>query len=535
MPTDKRYNNYTTSILVSTLVGVAIIIPALLLHALNLGSLPSWLIDLVSAVFGISFVSRLVSGSSYAAQIIDRLAQENTLLDVIFTKLNLKKNDLKNEPQDKKQLINKIKPTAAEIRKNKYFGQFVGNTIGFISATAFAVTTLCLRAVTPTIINGFISSAFYLINHISNFSGLFNRSGRAIDFLRKDTNKEDKTTQQKKGRLRRHRVNYVLGVLLGAVVAAILIAVILSVVGITSAMSLGGAVPIWLSLGLLVIGTVSTGASAGGYIGRCFDFLLGKRTLIHAVSDIPKREQPKTTIKDRVCYENGGTVIGVGLGITLATILIVAGVASLPFFGLGLPKLFAGIILMSACVSQCGGLGNRIGQMLDKFFRKGKYQQKTENASDKMVKQSHDNHPNVSPGIPSNLIVTCPSPQPVQSQQNSVSDYQVMSQATLNAAENKIDIQKEDVDSTSMARPQTEIINPKFNEVPVNNCNAKNKAAMTYQIKKINDNLPRVSIKDLTDFSIFNKPVDHKQFVSQISASEHLETNSARYAAAAAA
>lgn len=536
MPTDKRYNNYTISILVTTLVGVGIIIPALIMHALSLGALSTWLIDLVSVVFGISFVSRFVSGSSYFAQLIDRLTQEYTILDVVFTKLNLKKTNLKNDLQDKQHLINRNTQTANEKRKSKYFGQFIGNTLGFIIATTLGVVTLCLRAVTPTIINGFISSAFFLINHISNFSGLFNRSGRAIDFFRKDLNKKDNITKEKKGIFRRHRVNYVIGVLLGAVAAAVLITVILSVVGITSAMSLGGAVPIWLSLGLLVVGTVSTGASAGGYIGRCFDFILGKRTLVHAAVDITQKEKPTNTIKDRICYEHVGTVIGVGLGITLATILIVAGVASLPFFGLGLPKLFAGMILMTACVSQCAGLGNRLGQMLDKYFRKGKYQQKTENVTETIVKQTLDNHSNASPGNPDNKIVVVPSPQPTRTQQNYIAEYADLSQAALTEAEDKqIDIQKEEAIRTTIVKPKTEIINPKFNEEKVNQRKNNTASLLQYQMKKTCDLSPHISIKNLTNLSIFNKSVDHKQLLPPNTSSEFVATEQVRCIAAAAA
>lgn len=357
----KRYNNYTLSVLFSTLVGIAIIVPALLMHGLDVGLLPEWVIDAVYFVFGVSFVSRLVSGSSYVFSLLDRLTNEVTPIDFILSKFKKKKPIKSENIKVDKPSVPTSKIAVIQKNFNAHRGQFVGNSIGFIFGTILSVITLILRAVTPAIINNVISSAFYLINHISNFSGLFNRLGRVADYFHKSPKKN-------KDRFCRKNVNYAIGVILGAIAGAILIAVILSVAGITSAMTLGGAVPMWLSIGLLVIGTISSGASAGGYVGRCIDFLIGKRTVVHAVADTVTKAPQTASWRDRLNCEYSGTVIGVTVGIILATVLIAAGVASLPFFGLGLPKLFAGMILMAACVSQCGGLGNRLGNMLDKFF-----------------------------------------------------------------------------------------------------------------------------------------------------------------------
>ncbi len=388
----KRYNNYTLSVLFSTLVGIAIIVPALFMHGLDVGLLPEWIIDVVYAVFGIAFVSRLVSGSSYIFSLLDRIANEYTLIDLIisiFKKMSIKPE---NKKTSKQQLV---KPNITETKKhlNAHKGQFVGNSIGFILGSIFAVITLILRATTPIIINSVISSGFYLINHISNFSGLFNRLGRTADYI----NKGPKKDAPHHSRFCRKNVNYAVGVILGAIASTILVTVILSVVGITSTMSLGGAVPIWLSLGLFVIGTISTGASAGGYVGRCIDFLIGKRTLAHAVADTIYKTPQTKSWRDRFNSEYSGTVIGVTVGIVLAVILIAAGVASLPFFGLGLPKLFAGMILMAACVSQCGGLGNRLGNMLDKFFDTRKPHRKDNAADITAHESSQTSKPPVSP------------------------------------------------------------------------------------------------------------------------------------------
>ena len=359
MNSKKKYNNYTLSIFVTTLIGVALIIPALLLHALKLGALSGWLIDFVSGVYGLAFVSRLVSGSGYASSLLDSLTHKYTVLELFLPKST-------NHPKsDTITLLSASKNINAKTKKSR-IGQKVGNLLGFISGTVFAVATIILRAVTPNIINAVISTGFYLINHISNFSGLFNRGGKVIDFLHEDSNQS---------RLRRKNVNYVIGVIVGAIAGAALISVILFVVGATSAMSLGGAVPLWLSLGILVIGTISTGASAGGYIGRCVDFLFGERTVVHVIADTVNNVKPTQSIRDRVNCESSGTLIGVAAGVILATVLVAAGVASLSFFGLGLPTLFAGMVLMTACVSQCGGLGNRIGHMIDKYRGSGKLQQ----------------------------------------------------------------------------------------------------------------------------------------------------------------
>ncbi len=553
MTTEKRYNNYTISILVSSLVGVALIIPALLMHSLSIGTLPDWLFDLISAVFGIMFVSRLVSGSSYVFRLLDRLT-ENTIIDVILCKFKKNKLDLENENKQREKLLHK-----ATTEAKKRIGQTTGNALGFIIATAFAITTLCLKAATPTIINAFFSSSFYLVNHISNFSGLFNRSGSAIDLL---LGKSDKPWY------RRKEINYVLGVIFGGIAGLALVSVILFVVGVTSAMSLGGAVPMWLSLGLLVIGTLSTGASAGGYIGRCIDFLIGERTVVNAVADINNVEAPKETIKERTCCESTGTVIGVTLGITLATILIVAGVASLPFFGLGLPKLFAGMILMATCLSVCGGLGNRLGSAIDNFFLKGRYEHKEESGKEEITddhkkrlnpNNPHEPSPITALAIPKFMQVGHTSSEEARISQSPIIESKINGMHSPEVKKNQMKLPQ------PLATQITPNLAKKDEEPPINLINSKSEKANTsdlsvtrpllfkntlnkntetvkenisfaeHQQRKLNGVSTQVSAKQIIDFSLFNKTTNPRSFLPTINNQTCDEMQSNRFACAAAA
>lgn len=358
---DRRHNNYTLSILLATLLGSGIILTALLLHLISLGVFPEWIASFVDVTFALFFISRNVSGVSYIANLFDQLTNGTTVVHLFYQKFLFKpKNKLSKNPTISPS------PTAGDNTKENAHekpgkGQILGNLFGFAQGMVVAILGITLRAAIQTVFTHSLGEAIYFIATTSNFSGLFNRLGRCVDYAGNNTFSTI---------LRGPEVNYVGGVLGGAIAGVVLGCVILAVVGVTSAMSFGAAAPLWVGACIFMATTISTGASAGGYIGRCCDFFLGERTVAGLVQDKIKGRSSTSSISKRANCERVGTLIGIGIGVTLGIVLILAGVATLPFFGLGLPKLFAGIVLVTACVSQGGGLGNRIGRAIDTFLKK---------------------------------------------------------------------------------------------------------------------------------------------------------------------
>ena len=327
--------SYVVSIVLSTFLAIGLVIGLSALHALNRASGSEWLIE-ISLNFLI--LSSIVSATGYFGKHIDN----------VLTNFRKKRFKVENE-QSKK--IRKILQADA-----------VGLLLGIITGISFSGFQIARHIAGDIakmfwIIGAGMVACFSMIANISNLAGLGNRIGRVINYFQKYANSKEKIWRGK-------QVNYILSIIAGILLGTVISAVTLGVVGITSAMTFGGALPVWVSGGLFAVSLISTCASACGYIGRCFDFALGQKTIMATVDDKTNHAE---SLKNRVTKENIATLIGLSLGIVVAVTLLVCGAATMPLFGLGLPKLLAGIMILSTCLSAGGGLGNRIGHACDKI------------------------------------------------------------------------------------------------------------------------------------------------------------------------
>lgn len=351
---ENKQDNYSLSIISMLLSGAALLIFLFIMHLYSVPTeIAEWALDAVIAFESIAFVSNLVSGNGYFFQLFDKLFHNTTLWQRVLEKTRKKSNE---EHEQKLSFWQRVKPQLATT---------IGLTVGIVGA----VVTTTFQVVKHAPVIGFLAHAGKFIIDVgrlffdmSSCGGLGNRIGRVIDLVRKP----EVITKK---HLRTKNINYAVAIFFG-----ILIGIALAVIIIHT----GGAA---LPVAVAAISALSSSASASGYIGRVCDTSLGKRTIIHAAKDfflhkVLRRPMPEnqkvSTIGQRMNREAIGTTIGVGVGIALGIILIVAGVATLPFFGFGSIKIVAGALLLSACVSTCGGLGNRIGYFWDKLRAKKK-------------------------------------------------------------------------------------------------------------------------------------------------------------------
>jgi hypothetical protein len=329
----KRYNNYSLAILLSFLAGIAVTLALLLTAHGALGEMPQWLYELLCAIFGMFSISQIVSGSGYFSTWMDILTNGDvTLIQVAESAIH---------PNSKTSPFLNFMP------KRKM--EFVGLILGLIVALALTIALVVKKAASVFVtVFPVVGTIVFFLTNLSAISGLCSRLGRCADYFRKFGSE-----------LRGENVNYVISVLAGAVIGVILASVFLGVGGVTSVMTAGGAIPLWFGAAVFFITTVSTAASASGYIGRAFDFLLGKRLL--GVS----KDSSDLGLLRRASAERIGTVIGITVGVGLGVTLIATGLALTPMFGMGLPLWAAGILVMAASMSAMGGLGNRLGYVID--------------------------------------------------------------------------------------------------------------------------------------------------------------------------
>lgn len=330
-----KNDNYALSIRASFVISVVLFPVSIALGDINLGALHDvWLLGAES----ILLMSQTISGNGYLAQGIDKLTNNNTLFNVFK--------------------IKKLTLTVAEVLqlhfKNRWKAlkedyTFIGLSLGLVTAVVVSILKCVGNALFPfSGIFNFMSEMMVFIANLSLFGGLGNRLGRACKNL---------TDKGNTNKLRSKDINYSLSIVGGVVVGAALVGLILGFSLVT------GGIPFLILFG---IGLISSAASAAGYVGRIFDFFCGERTVFGMIKDSRRHEKNLcSSLSLRTNKESVLTTVGVVLGISLAVILICAGVLALPFFGVGLPKLIAGICLLTTCISALGGLGNRIGYALD--------------------------------------------------------------------------------------------------------------------------------------------------------------------------
>jgi hypothetical protein len=304
-------NNYSLSTLLTFVGGAGLAIALLLLNYFSLPPMGAqWLFDLIMAYQTFALVGGLVSGNGYFFQWIDRLTKETTLW-----------NRLRHRHYD----------GTVKSHLKAELSTFIGLSLGLIAGIGIISYTIAKRV---PIVNSFVSAMGAVINvirSISTYGGLGNRVGQMIDNYKRGLFKKDAQNP-----------TYTFGISAGLLIGVLLTALIVIHSG-------GVALPLVI---FSCVAAFSTSASAMGYLGRVGDFMLGHSNI--------------ASLKKAANHERVLTTVGMVVGLTVGIILVAAGAATLPIFGLGSFKLTAGILLIGTCISAFSGLGNRVGFLLDR-------------------------------------------------------------------------------------------------------------------------------------------------------------------------
>jgi hypothetical protein len=356
MAKTKRNNFYTLAIWFAALLSLAFILPIIILHCVASGGLlPEWVLALI---YGPFFISQEVAGAGYIGKWADFLTGEKKL----------------------SQFAREIVASWKDAGRNfisRINAENIGLTIGIAIGVTVTIAQAALHCTVPFagVVSNVLAGGLFCLANINDFGGLGNRLGRTIDYF------FGKSPNPKSNIFRKQNVNYALAIVAGVLIGAALATAAL----IVSAASMGVVPGI-----LFTVTAVGACASSSGYIGRCADFFLGERTAVHAIKDNfnPLSTKPMTSFKERCSKENIGTAIGVTAGMVVASVLIGLGIVSLPFFGIGLPKILLGVFLMATLVGSSGGLGNRLGHAIDKYTGR-----KSLGIDDELERENKNNSP----------------------------------------------------------------------------------------------------------------------------------------------
>ena len=312
-----KHTNYSLALLLAFISGGAMLLILLLSHnGLAAGEVTPWLLKLIFGTQCLQFLGGVIAGSGYIGQFIDKCRDEA----LPFTH------------QTKHPLLQRLKAEKIPL---------IGLGIGL----CLALTLTLVQLLVPIPVLRWITKAGSVLPRIASFvmnvgmlAGLGNRLSRVGTHI----DKHPRTLAFWQAA----DINYTLAIVGGCLIGVAIMSALIATGG-----------PVFIIAGM---GALSACASAGGYVGRVFDLILGERPL----GVTPFKQ---TSLKSRFTLESTSTLIGVIAGITLGLTLIAAGAATLPFFGLGSVKLLAGVALFATCVSVCGGLGNRLGHAFSKF------------------------------------------------------------------------------------------------------------------------------------------------------------------------
>ena len=333
----RKFDNYALAIILALGISIFLAIFAIIFHEFPIDVVHSWLYDILDGAYAYILISRALSGIGYIFKPFDIACEEHKESTIFhFNWAGFKQG---------------LKSVGEHIKKKPF--EFTGLVFGLAlgSGVSVALGLLGVRVNPMDVMRG-VSSIITYVSSISTFSGLFNRLGRTIDFFKDEWANRSQW-------INKEHTNYALSVAVGVVIGIALVSAFLA----CNLLPGGG-----LAVAVVAIGVVSTCASSSGYIGRLFDIggPLHKFNLVRAFSSAQEDSEKATDVKQKHKAEARGTAIGVGFGVILAGVLIGVGAATLPFFGLGLPLILAGVIVSGTCISVSGGLGNRIGYAIDK-------------------------------------------------------------------------------------------------------------------------------------------------------------------------
>lgn len=270
---------------------------------------PDWFIDLISIPV---FFGNQLSGSGYLGRSIDAALP---------------------------------KPIAGPAERT---GTWIGCILGLAAGIGFAI----IREAVPYAKSlSVVADILFTLGTVAAFAGLGNRVGQCID-------KKSRPASERKivG------VAGLIGLVASIVIAATMAASLVSIVGVTSFLTAGAAVPLWVCGIAFVCSFTSAFASSADYVAKTTSYFRSSSTTDEKIKD---------RVQDRF-HEYRGAAVGISTGLIVSGIILGALLISQPYLLAGAAGVIAGIMVVMTCVSVLGGLFSRIGRLIDSYKKKTK-------------------------------------------------------------------------------------------------------------------------------------------------------------------
>lgn len=298
----KRYDNYRKAVLIALPVATL-----LLVYLVSIGAeelfLSDWFISLISIP---NFVAFQLGTAAYLGGFLD----------------NLKKRQDKTY-NGRRELI----------------GTALGITIGALTGMWLISAGLAIPF-GATLFAG--ASVLYVARQVNIFAGIGNRVGRLLD--------PGSRPMLEKAIV---GIGMSIGLMVGAALTATGLAGLIGLAGVTTFISAGGAIPVWLAAGLFIITLTSGIGSTADYVAKSANFL--KYCFVSPNDQL---------VKDRF-HEYRGALVGVSVGLILAAITVTALALTQPALFTGVVGAIIGTLVFSTGASVCGSICSRTGRFLD--------------------------------------------------------------------------------------------------------------------------------------------------------------------------
>lgn len=312
-------------------------------------------------------------------------------------------------------------------KSNAKWWERVGTWLGLGLGVAFGIALSVVHAVAPfaqplSVVGDFL----FTLGTIGAFSGLGNRLGQFVD-------KGGRPVSEK----RAMGIAGIVGIAVGIALFATKCALAVSVMGVTTIMTGGAALPLWIAGAAFVCTFSSTCASSADYVSKAVTFLKADSTNDALI---------KTTVKEKF-HEYRGSLAGVGTGLIVAGVIIGAIAISQPYILAGIVGIIVATMIIASCVSVLGGLFSRVGRMMDayQFTKKERAKQAIEI---EQLRQTHVNDNSFTPS-PSHRLLPRPQQESLRTPLLADTDAHVASSPSLGAT--TVQISREERDNISGA------------------------------------------------------------------------------------
>lgn len=247
-----------------------------------------------------------------------------------------------------------IKENSDEAKREKW-GTLIGITLGLILGVAVSILSPIGKSCFDV-----IQAGMFTINCVSSLGGIANRLSSS--------------SENRRPLFERRAISLTALIGLGISIAlfATASAAMVSVVGVTSFITGGAALPLWVSGFIFVTSVTSSLASTADYSAKAITFVRSKFS-----SD----KEPQETVSKKL-HEYRGSLVGITNGLIIGTIIVVAIAITQPHLFAGLLGVVAATFVITTCISIIGGLCSRIGRILDRLCQINLNDPKTKTAAD---------------------------------------------------------------------------------------------------------------------------------------------------------